>query len=108
MKWNLRMVAAQRGLWRPAELHEAFHRAGFTPSLSKVSALWRAAPVSVRLDDLDRICTVLGCTVGDLLQAGPPPPNGPPARQSRHQTPDRPTRPAPRRDAAAPRSLPPN
>ncbi|MGW7380480.1 hypothetical protein [Streptomyces sp. NPDC054794] len=29
---------------------------GFTPSLSKVAALWADTPVTVRLDDLDKIC----------------------------------------------------
>jgi DNA-binding Xre family transcriptional regulator len=71
VKWNLRMVAAQRDLWRPTELLEAFKTVGFTPSLSKVAAMWSGTPVTVRLDDLDKICAVLECTVGDLLQAEP-------------------------------------
>src|SRR2546423_15684221 len=28
-------------------------------------------PITVRLDDLDRICAALGCTVADLLEAEP-------------------------------------
>ncbi|GAB3002704.1 helix-turn-helix domain-containing protein [Saccharothrix stipae] len=68
MKWNLRMVAAQRDIWRPTQLLDALSEVGFTPSLSKVAALWSGTPVTVRLDDLDKICTVLDCTVGDLLQ----------------------------------------
>ncbi|WP_326841317.1 helix-turn-helix transcriptional regulator [Streptomyces sp. NBC_01558] len=71
MKWNLRMVAAQQDLWRPTELLEAFKTVGFTPSLSKVAAMWSGTPVTVRLDDLDKMCAVLNCTVGDLLQAEP-------------------------------------
>ncbi|WP_201298267.1 helix-turn-helix domain-containing protein [Nocardia sp. CY41] len=71
MKWNLRMVAAQRDIWRPTQLQKAFEQVDFHPSLSKVAALWSSAPVSVRLDDLDKICTALDCTVGDLLQAEP-------------------------------------
>lgn len=71
MKWNLRMVAAQRDLWRPTELLEAFKTVDFTPSLSKVAAMWSGTPVTVRLDDLDKICAVLHCTVADLLQAEP-------------------------------------
>lgn len=71
MKWNLRMVAAQRDIWRPTQLLEALSEVGFTPSLSKVAALWSGTPVTVRLDDLDKICAVLGCTVGDLLQPEP-------------------------------------
>ena len=65
------MVAAQRDLWRPTEGLAAFQQAGFSPSLSKVAALWGGTPVTVRLDDLDKMCAALGCTVGDLLQAEP-------------------------------------
>lgn len=68
-KWNLRMVAAQRDLWRPTEALAAFRQVGFNPSLSKVAALWGGAPITVRLDDLDKICTALNCTVADLPQA---------------------------------------
>lgn len=71
MKWNLRMVAAQRDLWRPTEVLAAFKAVGFSPSLSKVAAMWGNKPVTVRLDDLDLICAALNCTVGDLLQAEP-------------------------------------
>ncbi|MFF3489076.1 helix-turn-helix domain-containing protein [Streptomyces sp. NPDC002701] len=71
MKWNLRMVAAQRDLWRPTEVLAAFQQVGFNPSLSKVAALWGGTPVTVRLDDLDLMCAALDCTVADLLQAEP-------------------------------------
>ena len=71
MKWNLRWVAARRDIWRPSQLLAAFEQVGFTPSLSKVAALWSQKPITVRLDDLDRICAALGCTVADLLEAEP-------------------------------------
>jgi DNA-binding Xre family transcriptional regulator len=71
VKWNLRWAAAKRDIWRPSDLLEAFREAGFEPSLSKVSALWSGKPISVRLDDLDKICAALGCTVADLLEAEP-------------------------------------
>jgi DNA-binding Xre family transcriptional regulator len=71
VKWNLRWAAARRDIWRPSDLLTAFREVGFEPSLSKVSALWSSKPVSVRLDDLDKICAALGCTVADLLEAEP-------------------------------------
>jgi DNA-binding Xre family transcriptional regulator len=71
MKWNLRWVAARRDIWRPTDLLTAFREVGFNPSLSKVAALWGGTPVTVRLDDLDRICQALDCTVADLLEAEP-------------------------------------
>jgi len=71
MKWNLRWVAAKRDIWRPTDLLTVFQEVGFTPSLSKVAALWGGTPVTLRLDDLDRICHALNCTVADLLEAEP-------------------------------------
>jgi DNA-binding Xre family transcriptional regulator len=71
VKWNLRWAAAQRDIWRPSDLLKAFEEVGFTPSLSKVAALWSGKPISVRLDDLDKMCAALGCTVSDLLEAEP-------------------------------------
>ena len=36
-----------------------------------MSHLWSGRPISVRLDDLDVICAVLGCEPGDLLIRDP-------------------------------------
>ncbi|MFH8991638.1 helix-turn-helix domain-containing protein [Streptomyces sp. NPDC017940] len=114
MKWNLRMVAAQRDLWRPTEVLAAFTEVGFTPSLSKVAAMWGGTPISVRLDDLDKICAALNCTPGDLLQAEPldaalaPPEHGQKAVGAEEARPG-PVRPTPRTGRrGGPRSLPPN
>lgn len=71
MKWNLRWAAAKRDIWRPSDLLAAFKQVGFEPSLSKVAALWSTKPISLRLDDLDKICAALHCTVVDLLEAEP-------------------------------------
>jgi DNA-binding Xre family transcriptional regulator len=71
MKWNLRWAAARRDIWRPVQLQAAFREVGFTPSLSKVAALWSGKPVTVRLDDLDMICAALHCTVADLMESEP-------------------------------------
>lgn len=109
MKWNLRWAAAKRDIWRPSDLLKAFEEAGFTPSLSKVAALWSGKPISVRLDDLDKICAALGCTVADLLEAEPLPASGEEQQQARRAggDGDRAMRPVPRRGGAK-RSLPPN
>lgn len=106
------MVAAQRDLWRPTQVLEAFRAVGFTPSLSKVAALWGGAPVTLRLDDLDMICAALDCMVADLLQAEPVA-----ATQAVPEPTERtavgevagPARPVPRRRSpGGPRSLPPS
>ncbi|MFI1177507.1 helix-turn-helix domain-containing protein [Streptomyces melanogenes] len=111
MKWNLRMVAAQRDLWRPTEVLEAFRAVGFTPSLSKVAALWGGTPVTLRLEDLDMICAALDCTVADLLQAEPVAVKRAvpePGRRVAGGEVAEPVRPVPRRPMGGPRSLPPN
>ena len=109
MKWNLRWAAAKRDIWRPSDLLKAFEEAGFTPSLSKVAALWSGKPISVRLDDLDKICAALGCTIADLLEAEPLAASGQEQQQPGRAVGDdnRAARPTPRRGRAK-RSLPPN
>jgi DNA-binding Xre family transcriptional regulator len=112
VKWNLRWAAAKRDIWRPSDLLAAFEQVGFCPSLSKASALWSGKPISVRLDDLDKICAALGCTIADLLEAEPIA-----AIEGEHEqtqravgagdTPGGPVRPTPRRGGPR-RSLPPN
>jgi DNA-binding Xre family transcriptional regulator len=67
MQWNLRMVAAQRGLWRASDLRRLLAEAGLEVSGGKMSYLWSGQPISVRLDDLEVICQVLDCEVGELL-----------------------------------------
>ena len=109
MKWNLRWAAAKRDIWRPSDLLKAFADVGFTPSLSKVAALWSGKPISVRLDDLDKICAALGCTIADLLEAEPLAVSGAEQQQAARAAgdPGKAVRPAPRRGRAR-RSLPPN
>jgi DNA-binding Xre family transcriptional regulator len=111
VKWNLRWAAARRDIWRPADLLKAFEDAGFTPSLSKVAALWSGKPISVRLDDLDKICAALDCTVADLLEAEPLADTGDGRQEQRAAgaggQPGGPARPSPRPGGSR-RSLPPN
>jgi DNA-binding Xre family transcriptional regulator len=107
MKWNLRWAAARRDIWRPSDLLKAFEDVGFTPSLSKVAALWSGKPISVRLDDLDKICAALGCNVGDLLEAEPLADSLEDERPRAAGGDERGIRPVPRRRGAR-RSLPPN
>lgn len=67
MHWNLRIKAAERGIWTSVELRRLLAEAGLEISHGKMSMLWTTTPTTVRLDDLDVICTVLGCTPADLL-----------------------------------------
>jgi len=71
MQWNLRLAAAQRGIWRSSDLRRLLGEAGLEISAGKMSHLWSGRPISIRLDDLDVICAVLGCEPGDLLIRDP-------------------------------------
>ncbi|MGO9504412.1 MAG: helix-turn-helix domain-containing protein [Streptosporangiaceae bacterium] len=71
MQWNLRPAAAQRGIWRSSDLRRLLAEAGLEISAGKMSHLWSGRPISVRLDDLDIICGVLGCEPGELLVRDP-------------------------------------
>jgi putative transcriptional regulator len=67
MRWNLRMTAAERGIWKSTEMRRRLADAGLEISAGKMSALWTGTPTTIRLDDLDVICSVLECSPLDLL-----------------------------------------
>lgn len=71
MKWNLRLAAAQRGIWKASDLQRTLADHGMVISAGKMSGLWSGQPASIKLDDLDIICVAVGCTVADLLIAEP-------------------------------------
>lgn len=67
MKWNLRLAAANRGIWKATELQRCLAEHGLVISASKMSSLWAGQPIYIKLTDLDVICTVLDCQIGELL-----------------------------------------
>jgi len=67
MKWNLRLAAANRGIWKASELQRMLAGYGLVISAGKMSGLWSGGPASIKLSDLDVICAVLGCGVEELL-----------------------------------------
>ena len=67
MRWNLRLAAANRGIWKASELQHLLAGHGLVISAGKMSHLWSGQPASLKLDDLDIICAVLACQVGELL-----------------------------------------
>ena len=67
MKWNLRLAAANRGIWKASELQRLLAERGMVISAGKMSGLWSGQPNTVKLDELDVICAALGCDVGELL-----------------------------------------
>jgi DNA-binding Xre family transcriptional regulator len=71
MQWNLRMKAAERGIWKSVELRRLLAEAGLEISAGKMSMWWTTTPTTIRLEDLDVICAVLECTPTDLLVTEP-------------------------------------
>lgn len=71
MKWNLRLAAANRGIWKASELQRQLAERGMTISSGKMSGLWSGQPNVIKLDELDVICAVLGCGVEELLLPEP-------------------------------------
>jgi DNA-binding Xre family transcriptional regulator len=106
MRWNLRLAAAHRDIWKASELQRLLAERGLVISAGKMSGLWSGQPVSLKLDDLDVICAVLGCEIGELLVPEPdkvPRPGQTDAPHAADQTPTAAVVPR-RRDG---RSLPP-
>jgi len=73
MKWNLRLAAASRGIWKASELQKMLAHRGLVISAGKMSGLWSGSPNAVKLADLDVICAVLGCEIGEILVPEPVP-----------------------------------
>jgi putative transcriptional regulator len=67
MQWNLRMAAAEHGIWKSTDLRRMLADAGLEISAGKMSGLWTGTPTTIRLDDLDVICEVLDCEPSKLL-----------------------------------------
>lgn len=71
MQWSLRLRAAERGIWKSAELRRMLAQAGLEISAGKMSSWWAGTPPTMRLEELDVLCTVLDCTPNDLMTPEP-------------------------------------
>lgn len=71
MKWNLRLAAAQRGIWKASELQRMLAERGVVFSVGKMSGLWSGNPASFKASDLDALCAVLDCDLADIMIAEP-------------------------------------
>lgn len=71
MKWDLRMAAARREIWKASDMRRLLAEHGMEISAGKMSGLWSGQPASIRLDDLEVICAVLGCGPEELLLREP-------------------------------------
>jgi putative transcriptional regulator len=103
MQWNLRMAAAERGIWKSTELRRMLADAGLEISAGKMSALWTGTPTTIRLEDLDVICEVLDCETSKLLIREPAKVAARRASQARTGTGDQPDGAAPMSTTVQPR-----
>jgi DNA-binding Xre family transcriptional regulator len=71
MQWSLRLRAAERGIWKSAELRRMLADAGLEISAGKMSSWWAGTPPTMRLQELDVLCAVLECTPNDLMTPEP-------------------------------------
>lgn len=71
MRWNLRLTAAEQGIWKSTEMRRRLAEAGLEISAGKMSSLWAGSPTTIRLEDLDVICSVLDCDPSQLLICEP-------------------------------------
>ncbi|GAB3971373.1 hypothetical protein GCM10029978_046440 [Actinoallomurus acanthiterrae] len=67
MKWNLRLAAAHRDIWKPSELQRLLATEGLTISTAKAYHLWSGRVQKIDLSDLDAICAALRCGVEEIL-----------------------------------------
>lgn len=67
MQWNLRLKAAERGIWKSAQMRRMLADAGLEISAGKMSSWWAGSPRTIRLEEFDVLCAILECTPSDLL-----------------------------------------
>jgi DNA-binding Xre family transcriptional regulator len=71
MQWSLRLRAAERGIWKSAQLRRMLAEAGLEISAGKMSSWWAGTPPTMRLEELDVLCAVLEGTPNHLMTPEP-------------------------------------
>jgi DNA-binding Xre family transcriptional regulator len=71
VQWNLRIRAAERGIWKSAQMRRMLADAGLEISAGKMSSWWAGTPATMRLEELDVLCSVLRCWPTDLMSPEP-------------------------------------
>ena len=68
IKWNLRMIMAQKGIWSGAELGRLLkEKTGLVISPAGLSRLMNEDQSEMKLRVLDALCMVLDCEPGELM-----------------------------------------
>src|SRR5437764_5779688 len=67
-EWRLRLVMAERGMFRPSELRPRLAVRGVALSDSQVWRLVTGTPERLNLHTLIALCDILDCTPNDLIR----------------------------------------
>lgn len=68
IRWNLRQVMAENGMFATTDLVEPLHQRGVEISRQMVHRVVTKPPQRINLDLLAALCDILGCTPNDLLE----------------------------------------
>jgi len=68
IRWNLRQVMAENGMFQTIELVEPLRQRGVEMSRQMVHRVVTKAPQRINVDVLGALCDILDCTPNDLLE----------------------------------------
>ena len=68
MKWNVRQMMAQRGMFQTSELVPLLEERGIHLTRQYVHRVVTTAPQRINTDLLAALCDILDCTAADLLE----------------------------------------
>jgi DNA-binding Xre family transcriptional regulator len=68
IRWNLRQLMAENGMFATTDLIEPLHQRGVEISRQMVHRVVTKAPQRINLELLGALCDILGCTPNDLLE----------------------------------------
>ncbi|MCC2928991.1 MULTISPECIES: helix-turn-helix domain-containing protein [Bacillus] len=72
IKWHLRQVMAEKGIWTGQELLNALEKkAGIIISHTAAMQLIKQKPKAIRFQTLDALCEALDCNPWDLIEYKP-------------------------------------
>ena len=68
IRWNLRQLMAENGMFATTDLVEPLHERGVEISRQMVHRVVTKTPQRINVDLLAALCDILGCTPNDLLE----------------------------------------
>lgn len=68
LRWNLRQLMAEKGMFATTDLVEPLHERGIEISRQMVHRVVTKTPQRINTDLLAALCDILDCTPNDLLE----------------------------------------